>query len=286
MSIISDAITTPDGSCPVVLAIPDGAGPLDLKWPGIVMYPDAGGTRPALREMAARLASLGYAVLLPDVYYRTGTWAPFDMTNVFTDKAERNRLFAMMKAITPEVMATDAGAFFDYLDARPEVSGDRFGTTGYCMGGRTSLTVASRVPQRVAAAMSFHGGGLADDSPGSPHLLAGLIQAAVYVGAAQDDPSYTPEQSAALEAALTAAGVEHIIEWHPAAHGFAVTDNGPYDRQAAERHWQAMESFFGAHLKASAPVPEPPEQPDDAAGGVQPDDGRQNQQDDKGDQPV
>jgi carboxymethylenebutenolidase len=158
-----------------------------------------------------------------------------------------------MKAITPEVMATDAGAFFDYLDARPEVSGDRFGTTGYCMGGRTSLAVAGRVPQRVAAAMSFHGGGLADDSPGSPHLLAGLIQAAVYVGAAQDDPSYTPEQSAALEAALTAAGVEHIIEWYPAAHGFAVTDNAPYDRQAAERHWQAMESFFGAHLKGVSP---------------------------------
>jgi carboxymethylenebutenolidase len=246
MPTIDDTITTPDGSCPIVLATPDsGSGP----WPGIVMYPDAGGARPALRAMATRLASLGYAVLLPDVYYRNGRWAPFDMTNVFGNESERRRLFAMMKSITPEMMAADARAFFDYLTARPEVAGDRFGTTGYCMGGRTSLTVAGRVPERVAVAMSFHGGGLAaDGDPGSPHLLADRIRAAVYVGAAENDPSYTPEQSATLDAALTAAGVPHIIEWYPAAHGFAVTDNAPYDESAAEQHWQATESFFGARL--------------------------------------
>lgn len=245
MPTISDSISTPDGTCPVTLAIPAGSGP----WPGIVMYPDAGGARPALQAMAERLASLGYAVLLPDVYYRRGQWAPFDMKNVFGDASERNRLFAMMKAITPDVMAADAHAFFDYLASRPEVSGERFGTTGYCMGGRTSLVVAGRVPDRVAAAMSFHGGGLAaDGDPGSPHLLADQIQAAVYVGAAENDPSYTPEASEVLDEALTAAGVEHIIEWYPAAHGFAVPDNGPFDAAAAERHWAAMASFFGEHL--------------------------------------
>ena len=212
------------------------------------MYPDAGGARPVFREMATRLASLGYAVLVPDVYYRSGAWAPFDMAGVFGDKGERNRLFAMMKAITPEVMAADAGAYFDHLAARPEVSGQRFGTTGYCMGGRTSLMVAGRVPDRVAAAMSFHGGGLVSDDADSPHLLAGQMTAAVYVGAAADDPSYTSEQSEILDAALTAAGVEHIIEWYPALHGFAVTDNAPYDPAAAEKHWRAMESFFVSHL--------------------------------------
>ncbi len=245
MPTIHDTITTPDGACPVTLATPDGAGP----WPGIVMYPDAGGARPALQAMAERLASLGYAVLLPDVYYRNGRWAPFDMKAVFGDVAERNRLIAMMTAITPEVMATDARAFFDYLTGRPEVAGDRFGTTGYCMGGRTSLMVAGRVTDRVAAAMSFHGGGLAaEDDPGSPHLLADRIRAAVYVGAAENDPTYTPAQSTVLDDALTAAGVEHIIEWYPAAHGFAVTDNAPYDHEAAEKHWRAMENFFGEHL--------------------------------------
>jgi carboxymethylenebutenolidase len=170
------------------------------------------------------------------------------MAGVFGNAAERNRLFAMMKAITPEVMAADAGAFFDYLAARPEVAGPRFGACGYCMGGRTSLMVAGRVPQRVAAAMSFHGGGLVSDDADSPHLLAPKITAAVYVGAAESDASYTPEQSEILDAALTQAGVEHIIEWYPALHGFAVADNGPYDEAAAERHWQAMADFFAATL--------------------------------------
>ncbi|MGI9123262.1 MAG: dienelactone hydrolase family protein [Mycobacterium sp.] len=241
----SDTNTTPDGTCPVTLCTPDGEGP----WPAIVMYPDAGGVRAALREMAARLAGMGYVVLLPDVYYRTGRWAPFDMKNVFADESERNRLFSMMKAVTPDRLESDSRAFFDYLAALPEVSGDRLGTTGYCMGGRASLTMAGRLPQRVAAAMSFHGGGLAaENDPGSPHLLADRMRAAVYVGAAENDPSYTPEQSETLDAALRAAGVDHRIEWYPAAHGFAVPDNGPYDEQAAERHWKAMKSFFGEHL--------------------------------------
>ena len=244
MPTITDSIAMPDGTCPITLALPEGAGP----WPGIVMYPDAGGARQAFREMATRLASLGYVVLVPDVYYRSGDWAPFDMAGVFSDAAERNRLVAMMKAITPEVMAADAGAYFDYLAARPEVSGQRFGTTGYCMGGRTSLMVAGRVPDRVAAAMSFHGGGLVSDDADSPHLLAPAITAAVYVGAAENDASYTPEQSEILDAALTEAGVEHTIEWYSAAHGFAVPDNGPYDPAAAERHWQAMADFFAGHL--------------------------------------
>ena len=244
MPTITDVITAPDGRCPVILAVPESDGP----WPGVVMYPDAGGARPAIAGMATRLAALGYAVLVPDVYYRQGDWAPFDMAGVFADEAERRRLFQMMKAITPPVMEVDARAFFDYLAGRAEVAGERFGITGYCMGGRTSLVVAGRVPHRVAAAMSFHGGGLVSDDPDSPHLLADRIEAAIYIGAAENDPSYTAEQSATLEGALTAAGVEHVIEWYPAAHGFAVPDNAPYDPAAAERHWRATESFLAAHL--------------------------------------
>lgn len=244
MPTISDTITTADGTCPVTLALPDGAGP----WPAVVMYPDAGGVRPALREMAGRLAALGYVVLLPDVYYRTPGWAPFDMKNVFADESERRRLFGMIKSITPEAMESDAKAFFDYLESRPEVHGQRFGTTGYCMGGRTSLIVAGRVPDRVAAAMSFHGGGLASDDPGSPLLLVDRIRAAVYVGGAADDASYTAEDEQRLDRALTEAGVEHVMEWYPGLHGYAVTDNAPYDEPSAERHWQAMEEFFAAHL--------------------------------------
>jgi carboxymethylenebutenolidase len=213
MPTFTDTITTADGRCPVTLAVPDGAGP----WPAVVMYPDAGGARPVFREMAQRLAATGYVVLVPDVYYRYGDWVPFEMRTAFSDAAE--------------------------------VTGARFGTTGYCMGGRTSLTVASRVPDRVAAAMSFHGGGLADpDDPTSPHWSADAIKAAVYVGGAENDPSYTEADEQRLDAALTEAGVVHTLEWYPAAHGFAVADNGPYDPAAAERHWQAMASFFAEHL--------------------------------------
>ena len=242
MPTITDSITTPDGTCPVTLATPDGDGP----WPGVVMYPDAGGARQVFTDMATRLAGYGYVVLVPDVYYRDADWAPFDMTTVFDDQAERQRLFGMISKVTPEIMAADATAFFDYLAARPEVSGETFGTTGYCMGGRTSLVVAGRVPGRVAAAMSFHGGGLAADDAGSPHLLADKMRAAVYVGAAENDQSFTPEQGETLDKALTAAGVEHTIEFYAAAHGFAVPDNAPYDQAAAQRHWEAMERVFGA----------------------------------------
>lgn len=244
MPTITDTITTADGACPLTLSTPPGDGP----WPGVVLYPDAGGARKTFVDMAERLASLGYAVLVPDVYYRDAGWEPFEMATVFTDEAERKRLFGMISKITPEIMAGDAAAFFDYLEGRPEVSGTSFGTTGYCMGGRTSLVVAGRVPDRVAAAMSFHGGGLASDDPGSPHLLADHIKATVYVGAAENDASFTIEQSETLDKALTAADVEHTIEFYSAAHGFAVPDNAPYDEAAADRHWAAMERVFGAEL--------------------------------------
>lgn len=244
MPTITDTIITPDGECSVILATPDGDGP----WPGVVMYPDAGGKRQVFHDMAEKLADYGYAVLVPDIYYRDGDWDPFDMTTVFADQGERQRLFSMISKVTPQIMTSDASALFDYLESRPEVSGTTFGTTGYCMGGRTSLIVAGRVPERVAVAMSFHGGGLVSDDPGSPHLLAAQMRAAVYVGGAKGDASFTAAHAETLDKALTSASVEHTIETYSAGHGFAVPDNGPYDPEAAQRHWDAMESFFGAKL--------------------------------------
>jgi len=244
MPKITDSVTTPDGTCPVGLFTPEGSGP----WPGVVMYVDAGGVRDTFDQMAAKLAGFGYAVLLPDVYYRSGDWAPFDMATVFGDAKERGRLFSMIGSITPDKMASDAGAFFDYLAARPEVSGQRFGVCGYCMGGRTSLVVAGRLGDRVAAAASFHGGGLVTDGADSPHLLADRMTATVYVGGAENDASFTADHAEQLDKALTAAGVEHTIEWYPAAHGFAVPDNPPYDPAADERHWAAMTEVFGSAL--------------------------------------
>lgn len=244
MPQINDTLTTPDGSCPVQLFTPEGTGP----WPAVVMYPDAGGVRQTFADMAAELAGFGYAVLLPDVYYRHPDWAPFDMATVFADAKERGRLFSMIGKVTPEMMAADAGVFFDYLAARPEVRGDRFGVCGYCMGGRTSVVLAGRVPDRVAAAASFHGGGLVTDGSDSPHLLAAKMRATIYVAGAENDASFTKAHAATLDGALSTAGVEHTVEFYPAEHGFAVPDNPPYDADAAARHWTAMRKVFGGAL--------------------------------------
>lgn len=244
MAHVTDTIITPDGGCEVQLFTPDGSGP----WPGVVMYVDAGGVRAAFHDMAARLAHLGYAVLLPDVYYRHGDWAPFDMATAFADPKERGRIMTMLHSITGDIMAADAGAFFDYLAARPEVRGRRFGVCGYCMGGRTALVVAGQVPTRVAVAASFHGGGLATTKPDSPHLAAGQITATVYVAGAKKDASFTRAQATMLDDALTAAGVTHTVEFYPAEHGFAVPDNPAFDAEAAERHWTALAEVLGAKL--------------------------------------
>jgi len=245
MPNITDTVTTADGTCPVRLFTPEGSGP----WPGVVMFPDAGGARETFYQMAAKLAGYGYAVLLPDVYYRKGDWAPFDMASVFDDEKERYRLMSMMGRLTPDKITSDAAAFFDYLAARSEVAGDRFGVCGYCMGGRISVMVAGRLPDRVAAAASFHGGGLVTDTPDSPHLLADRMTGTVYVGGAENDASFTSDDAEQLDKALTAAGVAHTIEWYSAAHGFAVPDNPPYDAAADERHWAAMNEVFGSALQ-------------------------------------
>jgi len=212
------------------------------------MYVDAGGVRDTMREMAQRLADQGYAVLLPDVYYRHGDWKPFDMRTAFSDQVERTRLMGMVRSVTPDMISSDAAAFFDFLEQHPDVKGSRFGIFGYCMGGRTSVIVAGRQPDRVAAAASFHGGGLVTDDPNSPHLLADKMTATVYVAGAENDGSFTTEHAETLDKALTAAGVEHMVEFYPAGHGFAVPDNPPYDKAAADRHWAALGRLFGASL--------------------------------------
>lgn len=245
MPHLTDTITTADGDCAVALFTPDGTGP----WPGAVMYPDAGGVRATFEDMAAELAGLGYAVLLPDFYYRHPGWAPFDMATAFNTPGERGRIMALMRSITAEVMVADAAAFFDYLAGRPEVAGERFGVCGYCMGGRTALTVAGRLPERVAAAASFHGGHLVTDKPDSPHLLAERMRARVYVAGAHRDAAFTKAQAATLEQALSAAGVVHTVEFYDAEHGFAVPDNPTFDAAAAQRHWAALEQVFGAALR-------------------------------------
>ncbi|HEX3591486.1 MAG TPA: dienelactone hydrolase family protein [Pseudonocardiaceae bacterium] len=240
-------IPTPDGRSDGTLHVPDGDGP----WPGVLMFPDAGGARETMRQMGDRLADMGYVTLVPDIYYRAGEWAPFDVATLFTDTNERARMGLLAGALTNEAIVSDATAYARFLLSRPEVGGAAIGTTGYCLGGRMSLVAAGGLGRTVAAAASFHGGRLAVDDPASPHRAADRIAATVYVAGAQNDNSYTAEHAEVLERALTDAGVVHTLEFYPAFHGFAVADNPTYDEKAADRHWAALDNLYGAHLTAS-----------------------------------
>jgi len=246
MGRVDVQIPAPDGHSSGTLHTPDGDGP----WPGVLVFPDAGGARQTFRQMGDRLASMGYVALIPDIYYRAGEWAPFDVATVFTDKQERARLSSLASVLTNDRIIADSGAYADFLLARPEVRAPAIGTTGYCLGGRMSLIAAGGLGRQIAAAASFHGGRLAvADDPSSPHLLADRITATVYVAGAKDDDSFTTEQAELLEGALTDAGVDHTLEIYPARHGFAVPDNPTYNTEADARHWEALHELYRAHLQ-------------------------------------
>src|SRR5215469_3536115 len=248
MPCLDVQIPTADGASNGTLHLPDPDGP----WPGVLVFPDAGGVRETFRQMGDHLAGMGYAALIPDIYYRAGQWAPFDVATLFSDDNERARMRRLVAPLTNDAIIADARAYGDFLLARPEVTGSAIGTTGYCLGGRMSLIAATGPGHMIAAAASFHGGRLAvAGDPSSPHLAAGQIAAAVYVAGARNDRTFTTGQSALLEAALTDAGVEHTIEFSPARHGFAVPDNPTFDTQASERHWAALGGLYRARLDQS-----------------------------------
>jgi carboxymethylenebutenolidase len=237
-------VSTADGSCPCVLATPDDSGP----WPAVILFMDAGGVRPALIEMAEQLSAMGYVTLLPEMYYRHGPYEPFRLETAFSDPQERSRLMSMAGTVSNTGVAADTSAFVEFLSTLPQVAGRKVGTTGYCLGGRMSVVAAASRPDRIAAAASFHGGRLATDDPDSPHLLVDRIAGRLYVAAAENDGSFTPEQADLLERALTDAGVDHEIEVYPALHGFAVPDNPTFDAASAARHWAALDGLFQSAL--------------------------------------
>jgi carboxymethylenebutenolidase len=241
-------VPTPDGHSSGTLHVPEGDGPS----PGVLVFPDAGGTRETFSRMGDRLAGTGYVTLIPDIYYRAGSWEPFDVATLFTDDRERARMASLVSVLTNDRIIADAGAYAGFLLARPEVSGPAIGTTGYCLGGRMSLIAAGGLGGTIAAAASFHGGRLAvDGDPASPHQLADRMTATLYVAGAQDDRSFTAEQAELLDGALSSAGVGHTIEFYPAKHGFAVPDNPTYDAAADARHWAALHRLYQDHLHRS-----------------------------------
>ncbi len=241
-------LRTADGVMPAAMFEPAGrGGDAGGVRPGVILYMDAFGPRPALEDMALRLASEGYRVLLPDLFYRFGDYGAFDAATAFSDPPVRDRLRAMIAATTQEMTASDSAAMIAALEAAG--AGARIGAVGYCMGGGRALTAAAAYPGRIAAAASFHGGNLAGDAPDSPHRRAADIRARIYVGTAGVDRSFPPEQSARLAQALREAEVDHIIENYPGmAHGWCVSDHSVYDAAGAERHWRRLLELFSDTL--------------------------------------
>ena len=239
------SIETKDGSCPAFVYRPDKNGP----WPGVLVFMDGIGIRPEMLEVGERLATNGYFVLLPDLYYRSGPYEPMNAKTVFADPEQRKVLMEkFMGLATPANVMSDTKYFLDYLATQRDVKKGGIGTTGYCMGGLMSLTAAGTYPDRIVAAASYHGGRLATDAPGSPHRLAPKMKARVYVAGAIEDQSFPDDMKARLEQALTDAGVDHKIETYPAKHGWVLRDTPVYDAAAAERHWKTLLALYGATL--------------------------------------
>jgi carboxymethylenebutenolidase len=227
-------IVTKDGVCPSYVSRPTDSGP----WPAVL-------------ELGERLASHGYFVLLPDLFYRSGPYEPMNPHTVFSDPEQRKVLMEKFFAhATQANIMSDTRAFLDYLAAEPDVKRGGIGTTGYCMGGLMSLTAAGTYPDSIVATASYHGGRLATDAPDSPHLLAPKIKSRVYIAGASEDQSFPDEMKARLEEALTDAGVDHKIETYPAKHGWVFRDTPVYDAAANERHWQTLLALFDETLKA------------------------------------
>jgi len=248
MSRTDISLLTPDGAARAYTFTPEGSGP----WPAVIFIMDAPAIRPALFDMCERIAAHGYYVLLPDMFWRAGPYAPINIAEVFKDEAARRAAFGPLMASTdPDKAMRDIGACLDYLAVQPQVKGDKVGITGYCMGGGLALRAAGLFPDRVAAAAAFHGGRLATDAPDSPHLLAPKMKAKILVAGADEDAGFPPEQADKLKAALDAAGVDNEVTIYKGArHGYAPADMPVYDKDASERHFRDLFALLDGVLKA------------------------------------
>ena len=246
-------IKTPDGTCDAAFIHPKGG-----SHPGVLVWPDAFGLRPSMREIGRRIAADGYSVLVPNPFYRVSK-APFtDASHFsFTNPDDMAKLRPLMASVTAAGAAEkDAIAYVGFLDAQKEVNkAKKIGTQGYCMGGPLVVKTAATVPHRIGAGASFHGGGLVTDSPNSPHLLAPKIKARMYFGIASNDDAKQPDAKDKLKEAFAAAKVPAEIEVYAGAlHGWCVRDmplaNGApiYNKPDAERAWGKLVALYKTAL--------------------------------------
>jgi carboxymethylenebutenolidase len=239
-------VRTSDGASDGVLYQPEG----EHRWPGVIFLTDIGGIRAATREMAQRLATEGYCVLLPNVFYRNARPPVFDFPRVIGEERTMKRIAELAAPLTPEAIERDALAYIEFLAAQESVSDGAMGVVGHCFTGGVALRVAAARPDRVAAAASFHGGWLYTDAPTSPHLVLPRIKASLYLAHAIMDNSMPPEAIEKLGEALAAWGGEYESEVYDGAyHGWTALDSPVYHERQAERAFQKLMELFAETLR-------------------------------------
>jgi carboxymethylenebutenolidase len=224
--------------------------PAQGKAPGVLIWPDIFGLRPAFKQMATRLAESGYAVLVINPFYRTQRAPTAPEHPDFSDPATRTALMSLAGTLNPQTAVTDATAFVGYLDAQPSVDKKRkIGTTGYCMGGPFVFRTAAAFPNRVGAGATFHGGGLVTDAPDSPHLLIPRMRAHFLIAIAENDDKKQPEAKGVLRESFAKAHLPAEIEVYAGTmHGWCPPDSQVYNHDQAEKAWSRLLALFGTSL--------------------------------------
>jgi carboxymethylenebutenolidase len=238
-------IKTPDGTCDAHFVHPNtGAAP------GVLVWPDIFGLRPAFRQMGRRLAESGYAVLTVNPFYRVQKAPTAPEKPNFQDPATRDALMKLAGGLTADTNVTDAKAFVAWLDSQSAVDKKRkIGTTGYCMGGPLTMRTAATLPDRIGAGGSFHGASLVTDKPDSPHLLIPKMKAHYLFAVADNDDQRDPKAKEVLKEAFAKAKLPAEIEVYKGAmHGWCPPDSQAYNRELSEKAWSRLLALFKTSL--------------------------------------
>jgi carboxymethylenebutenolidase len=238
-------IRTSDGAADAYLV-----HPADGKYPGVLIWPDIFGLRPAFKGMATRLAESGYAVLVINPFYRTKKAPTAPDHPDFNDPATRQTLMTLAGTLTPDTAVTDAKAFVAFLDSQSAVDKQRkMATTGYCMGGPFVLRTAAALRDRIGAGATFHGGGLVTEKSDSPHLLIPQMKAHYLIAIAENDDKREPEAKNVLRESFAKAHLPAEIEVYAGTlHGWCPPDSRVYNHDQADKAWSRMLALFGNSL--------------------------------------
>ena len=234
-------IKTPDGTADAYFAHPASG-----KYPGVLVWPDIFGLRPAFRQMGKRLAESGYSVLVVNPFYRTKKAPTAPEKPDFDDPATREMLMGLKATLNATTAQTDAKAFVPWLDKQASVDTKRkAGTTGYCMSGPIAFQTAATLPDRIGAVATFHGGGLTTDQPDSPHLLIPKSKAHYLVAIAENDDQKQPSSKDILRESFKKAGLPAEVEVYAGAqHGWCPPDSSVYNAEQAEKAWSRLLALF------------------------------------------